>query len=132
MPGYVDPETMNVDELPGIWAPIQWDLTVEEKLEETKNQAQASLLASVDVPEAIIRLLLGELSIGRAYLPPDGYDPERQGEWDESILTYAFTKQMKLERVERTRERLAVIYQFENLGKWMLEITPEKVTIERI
>lgn len=132
MPGYIDPETMNVDELPGIWAPVQWDLTVEEKLEETKNQAQASLLASVDVPEAMIRLLLGETSIGRAYLPPEGYDAERQGEWDENILTYAFTKQMKLERVERTRDRLAVIYQFENLGKWMLEFTPEKVTIERI
>lgn len=27
MPGVIDPETLPVDELPGIWTPVQWELT---------------------------------------------------------------------------------------------------------
>lgn len=132
MPGYIDPETMNADELPGIWAPVQWDLTPEERAAEIEIQAAASLLSTVDVPEAILRLLLNETNIGRAYNPPAGYDPEIQGEWDPEILTFAYTKRMELERIERFPDRLALIYKFENLGTWAFEITPEKVVIERI
>jgi len=132
MPGYIDPETMNVDELPGVWAPVQWDLTPEEQVVEIESQAQSSLIANIDVPEAILRLLLNEITIGRAYNPPDGYDPELQGEWDDQIITFGFTKPITLERVERSKDRLVIIYKFANLGTWMFEITPEKVLIERI
>lgn len=132
MPGIIDPETMNVDELPGIWAPVQWELSTEEKLAEMETQAQASLINSVDVPEALIRLLLGETAIGRAYAPPEGYDPETQGEWDESIFTYAFTTPIKLEQIERSRDRLVAVYQFASLGRWVVDIQPERVIIERI
>ncbi len=27
MPGIIDPETTHVDDLPGIWSPVQWELT---------------------------------------------------------------------------------------------------------
>ena len=52
MPAFIDAEFMHVDELPGIWSPIQWDLTPEEKVAEVEEQARASLMAAVDVPEA--------------------------------------------------------------------------------
>jgi len=56
MPIDIDPETMNVDKLPGIWSPVQWELTEEEHIQELDTQATASLLFAVDVPEAILRL----------------------------------------------------------------------------
>ena len=59
MPGYIDAEFMHVDDLPGIWSPVQWDLTPEERVAEVEEQAHASLMAAVDVPEAILRMLLG-------------------------------------------------------------------------
>ncbi|GAG46260.1 unnamed protein product, partial [marine sediment metagenome] len=63
MPRSIDPQTMNVDELPGIWSPVQWDLSEDERLEELENQATASLLWTVDTPEAILRLFLNETDI---------------------------------------------------------------------
>ncbi len=50
MPGIIDPETMNADTLPGVWSPVQWELTEEERLQEQDTQATANLLWSVDVP----------------------------------------------------------------------------------
>ena len=60
MPGVIDPETMYTDDLPGIWSPVQWELSEEERREEIEQQAKASLLWSVSAPEAILRLLLVE------------------------------------------------------------------------
>ena len=57
MPSYIDPETMNVDKLPSIWSPVQWDLSEEERIQELHMQALASLLWTVDIPEAMLRLL---------------------------------------------------------------------------
>ena len=56
MPIDIDPETMNADDLPGIWSPVQWDLTEEERIEELHHQAQASLMWAIDIPEAILRM----------------------------------------------------------------------------
>ena len=42
MPIDMDPETMNVDELPGIWSPVQWELSEEERIMELEQQATAS------------------------------------------------------------------------------------------
>ncbi|HEX9012870.1 MAG TPA: hypothetical protein VF813_05120 [Anaerolineaceae bacterium] len=132
MPGVIDPETMHVDELPGVWAPVQWEQTPEDRLKEDTEQARGSLLASVDVPEAILRLLLNEADCDVVYAPPDGYNSDEQGDWDETLVTYAFNRQMRLRRVERTPDRLVVEYQFENFGWWQFVIEPERVTIERI
>ena len=132
MTAVIVPETINVDSLPGIWSPVQWELTEEERLAELDQQATASLLWAVDAPEAILRLLLDETAIERAYEPPEGYDPEQQGEWDESTLTFAFKRGARLESVEREGDSLVVIYNLEGAGYWELEITPERVVIQRI
>ena len=85
MPSIIDPQTIHVDDLPAIWSPVQWELTEEERVEAVNEQATASLLWTMDTPEAILRLLLGETEIQRLYQSPDDYDPEEQGEWDEEI-----------------------------------------------
>ena len=132
MPSVIDHETMNVDNLPGVWNPIQWELTEAERTAEIENQARASLLWSVDVPEAILRLFLSETGIERAYEEPRGFDPEMQGDWDEELITFVFKRPIRLENVNRDRQSLTVTYELEGLGHWCIEIEPEKVTIERI
>ncbi len=132
MPSVIDPETMYVDDLPGIWNPIQWEMTEQERIQELENQARASLLWAVDVPEGILRLLLNETDIERAHTPPNGFDPELQGEWDEELITFKFLRTFRLENVDRERDSLTVTYRVEGLGHWCIEIEPEKVMIERI
>jgi hypothetical protein len=132
MPGVIDPETLYVDNLPGIWSPVQWELSEAERIQELEEQAKASLLAAIDVPESILRLLLNETEIERAYEPPAGYDPEQQGEWDESLVTFQFRRPIRLERVDRGPDSFLVEYNFGDLGYWILEFEPERVTIERI
>ncbi|OGO14410.1 MAG: hypothetical protein A2Y93_16865 [Chloroflexi bacterium RBG_13_68_17] len=131
MPGVIVAETMQVGTLPGIWSPVQWELGEEERREELEDQARASLLAAVDTPEAVLRLLLDETEIVRVFGPPEGYDPEQQGEWDDSLVTFAFKRTIKLDAIERRAESLTVSYKLEGAGYWLLEIGPEKVVIER-
>ena len=132
MPSVIDHETMNVDKLPGVWNPVQWELTELERAQEIEEQAKASLLWAVDIPEAILRLLLSETDIERAYEPPAGFDPEMQGDWDEALVTFKFLRSIKLESVDRDRKSLIVTYEFEGVGHWCVEIQPERVVIERI
>ncbi len=70
MPANIDPETLYVDDLPGIWSPIQWELTEEELQQEVEQQATASLLWTANAPEAALRLLLNEVDIERIFDPP--------------------------------------------------------------
>ncbi len=132
MPSIIDPETMNADNLPGIWNPIQWELSEAERIQEVENQARSSLLWVVDIPEAILRLLLDETDIERTLLPPEGFDPDLQGDWDNELITFKFKRSIHLESVERDHNRLAVTYKFDGLGYWRLEVLPERVTIERV
>ena len=132
MPSVIDPQTIHVDELPAIWSPIQWELTEEERVEAINEQATASLLWTMDAPEAILRLLLNETEIQRLYQAPDDYDPEEQGEWDQEILTFSPYRSMKLIEVEREPEYLSLVYNCGDLGYWEFVIEPEKVAIERI
>jgi hypothetical protein len=132
MPSIFDPQTIHVDELPPIWSPVQWELTEEERVEAINEQATASLLWTMDVPEAILRLLLNETEIQRLYQQPEDYNPEEQGEWDQEILTFGPYRSMKLVEFERTSEHLLLVYNFGNLGYWEFMIEAEKVTIERI
>ena len=132
MPSVIDPETINVDELPGVWSPVQWELDEEERAQELDTQATASLLFAVDVPEAILRLLLTEYQIDRALDPPANYDPDQQGEWDETLLTFQFNRTIRLVKSERTQDRLYVEYYLADLGYWALEIEPENVRIYRL
>src|SRR5512137_2659602 len=105
MPSVIDPETMYVDDLPAIWSPVQWELDEEERIRAVEEQATASLLWTMDAPEAILRLLLEETGIQRLYSPPDGYDPREQGDWDKNLITFGPDHPVKLESVERTPTR---------------------------
>ena len=132
MPGVIDPETMNAEGLPGIWSPVQWELTDEQRIRELENQTTASLLWSVDVPEAILRLLLNETEIERVFEPPAGYAPAIQGDWDDEIATYGFKKPIQLINAVREARSLYLEYKFGDFGYWSVDIEPEKVTISRI
>ena len=132
MPSVIDPETLNVDNLPAIWSPVQWELTEEERIQAVEDQATASLLWTMDAPEAILRLLLNETGIKRLNEAPKGYDPEEQGEWDKSLITFGPERSIKLESVERTPTSLYLVYDFGDLGHWEFVIEAEKVSIERI
>ncbi len=125
MPSIIDPLTINTDALPCIWSPVQWELTPEE-------QATASILWTADVPEAILRLLLNETKIERTFAPPEGYDPEKQGEWDVSLVTFNFKRKISLLKEERSPDRLYLEYMVDDLGTWAIEIEPENVSISRI
>ena len=87
MPKIIDPETIYVDDLPGIWSPVQWELSGQELAQELEDQATASLLWAVDAPQTILRLLLSETGIERAYEPPEGYEPEPDSKDLEDIKT---------------------------------------------
>jgi hypothetical protein len=132
VPGVIDPETINVDDLPGIWSPVQWELSPDERRVELEDQASASMLWGVDIPEAILRLLLAETDIQRAFGPPKGYDPERQGEWDPSLVTFEFARPIRLAAVERHPALLHAEYDFGDRGRWAFDIEPEKVSLQRI
>ena len=132
MPGIIDPETMPIDELPGIWSPVQWELTEEERNAEIEEQAAASLLWTVNAPETILRLLLSATEIQRSYGPPEGYDPQQQGEWNDELVTFQFTRAARLLKVERERDHLYIEYKIEDLGTWAVEIEPEAVNIWRL
>lgn len=132
MPSVIDPETLYVDDLPAIWSPVQWELDEEERIKEVEEQATASLLWTMDAPEAILRLLLDETDIQRLYGPPEDYDPQEQGDWDKDLITFGPARAVRLESIQRTPTRLELVYNFENLGRWEFVIEPERVSIARI
>ena len=132
MPSVIDPETMYVDDLPAIWSPVQWELDEEERIKAVEDQATASLLWTMDAPEAILRLLLNETGIQRLYDQPKGYDPQEQGDWDKSLITFGPERPIKLESLERTPTSLYLVYDFAELGHWEFVIESERVSIERI
>lgn len=132
MPFIIDPQTLYVDDLPTIWSPVQWELTEEERIQAVEEQATASLLWSMDAPEAILRLLLDETGIERLFGPPAGFNTEEQGDWDEKLITFGPKRAIKLESVERTPTHLELVYHFGELGRWEFVIESEKVSIARI
>ncbi len=132
MPKDMDPETMNADKLPGIWSPVQWELSEEERIYELHQQATASLLHAVDAPEAILRLLLNETAIERAMEPPPGYDPEIQGEWDPDLVTFQFKRPIQLIEIQREPDYLYAEYKFSDLGYYGVEIETDRASIYRL
>jgi hypothetical protein len=132
MPKIVIPENIHVDDIPGIWSPVQWELTDEERILELETQATASLLQTVDAPEAILRLLLEETEIERLFKPPKDYDPEQQGEWDPDLITFHFRRAFTPVQIQRQDDHLYVEYKVENLGYWTVDIKPDEVRISRI
>lgn len=132
MPGIMDPELMHADELPAVWAPVQWEQSEKEHSTEIDRNASANLLFNSDVPEAVLRLLLNETDSQVVYEPPKGYNPEEQGEWDSEIMTFAFLREIKLRQVIRESDSLVVVYDFGSRGTWRMEISPERMILERV
>ena len=132
MPSVINPETLYVDDIPAIWSPVQWELSDEERVQAVEEQATASLLWTMDAPEAILRLLLDETGIQRLFSPPKDYNPEEQGDWDKYLITFGPESPIKLESVERTPRSLDVVYDFGDRGRWEFIIEAERVSIERI
>lgn len=127
----IDAGTMYVDDLPGVWNPVQWEMSEEERAQELEQQAEASLLWNVNVPEAILRFLLNETAIQAADEPPAGFDPALQGEWQPNLLTFTFKRAVHLEHVVRTADSLQVTYTLEGSGTWTMQIEPERFVLER-
>jgi hypothetical protein len=111
---------------------VQSELTEAERIQAVEEQASASLLWSMDAPEAILRMLLEETDIERLLEPPVSYNPVEQGDWDEKLITFGPKWPIKRESVERTPTRLELVYNFSDLGWWEFVIEPEKVSIARI
>jgi len=132
MPGSIDPETIAADNLPTVWSPVQEELGEEEHARELEEQATASLLWGSPVAEQILRLLLGETAIERIFDPPARYDPEIQGEWNSSLLTFGFKRPIALTREDRSPDRLVLEYKLEGAGFWLVEITQDTLTLGRI
>ncbi len=132
MPSNIDTHALDANELPAVWSPVQWDLTEDERVQELENQASASLLWAADAPEAILRLLLNEIGIERAYVPPENYDPEQQGDWDEQVLTFQFRRPLKLIKCVHEQDTVHIEYNFGDLGRWAFDISPEEALISRI
>lgn len=132
MPGIVDPTLIQVDRLPTIWSPVQGVLTDEERIAELEDQATASLLWAANVPEAILRLLLGETEIERVLLPPEGYDEEEQGEWDPTVVTFAFKHPIRLESDRMEAGDRILEYRLDGAGYWRIQVGAECVSVERI
>ncbi len=132
MPSIIDPQTINTDDLPCIWSPVQWELSPEEHAQELEEQATASLLWTANAPEAMLRLLLDETKIERAFEPPDGFDPDKQGEWDVSLVTFQFKRPITLVKEERTPDCLYLEYKVADAGFYAIKIEPENIAINRL
>jgi hypothetical protein len=131
MSGFLDPLTFPTIDVPAIWCPRK-----EKRLGSTlalsiEEQAKGSLLQSADLVEVVLRLIYGETEIERTFVPPEGYDPEVQGEWDESQVTFAFARKVKKVFEERNEQCLQMEYQVDGSGRFRVEITPESFSIER-
>jgi hypothetical protein len=59
---------------------LPWELTEEERVEKLDTHSYACLLWSIDIPMAILRLLIQATDIQRLLLPPEDYDPVVQGD----------------------------------------------------
>ncbi len=132
MPSIFDPETIHIDNLPTIWSPVQEKLSPGEHAMELEAQATASLLWACPVPEQMLRILLDETAIQRLDGPPERYDPEMQGKWDSTQLVFGFKRGIELLKEHRSREALVLEYKVEGAGYWVVEITQETATIERV
>lgn len=147
MPGAIDFETMDVDELTPVWFPSDEEPETPERYESmVRQEASARLMTMVGVPEAVLRLLVGETEVSR--VPRDVGREDEEGRRDfeagggageagaaEDELppdSFEFSRPITAETVEMTREGLLVIYRLEGAGTWRLFLESERVMIERV
>jgi len=42
MPSIIDTQALNVNELPAVWSPVQWDLTEDERVQELESSRRVA------------------------------------------------------------------------------------------
>ncbi len=147
MAGAIDFDTMDVDELTPVWFPSDEELATPEQYESAlRQEARARLITMLGVPEAVLRLLVGETEVSR--VPRDVRREDEQGRRDFEVGggagdaaaaedelppdSFEFSRPITAETVEMTREGLLVIYRLEGAGTWRLFLESERVMIERV
>lgn len=141
MPGAIDFETMDVDDLSPVWFPEEAGPEPEQREAWLHQQARAHLLTMVGTPEAVLRLLLRETDVARvpaddvAAAPGDEGFPAEAGDADAEPLpsdSFEFARPAVAQETELTRDGLQVIYRVDGAGTWRLILESDRVTIERI
>jgi hypothetical protein len=127
-----DPLTFPTFSVPAIWTYQKPPEGGQEFGNYLEAQALNGLIGTSDIFEVMLRLLLGLTDIERIYEPPEEYDPEIQGEWDDSIITFAFTKKVKPVEERRGEGVLTSEYIVEGSGSYRVELEYEKLTIQKI
>jgi hypothetical protein len=131
MPDGFDTETFPSHEFPAIWF---YQKPPEDKRDFAafvEHQAASGMLASTDILEAVLRLLLGLTEVEGVYDPPRGYDPEVQGEWDSDVLTFIFRRRVQKVGEDREDGEIRLEYQVETCGTFVVTIRGDSVHIER-
>ncbi len=131
MSGVLDPLTFPSLDVPAIWCPQKEKLLGNALARSIEEQARGCLLQSADPVEAVLRLIYGETEIERAFVPPEGYNPQVQGEWDDSQVTFAFTRRVQKISEERNEDSLRMEYAVDGSGRFHVEITPDSFSIAR-
>jgi hypothetical protein len=152
MPGAIDFETMDVDELTPVWCPSDEELTPEQYESALQQEARAHLLTMAGVPEAILRLLVQETGVSRVAREvvdqgrgarrdfeaeadadaDDGADAGADGGAELPPDSFEFDHPIVAEKVEVTRDGLFVVYSLEGSGTWRMLFESGRVTIERV
>ena len=139
MPGAIDFETMDVDDLTPVWWPSDAELTPEQYDSVVQQEARAHLLAMLGVPEAVLRLLVRETEVSRVARDVVGqgdFEVEAEGDAETDAEfppdSFEFSRPIVAETVEMTRNGLLVIYRLEGSGTWRMFLESERVTIERV
>jgi hypothetical protein len=154
MPGAIDFETMDVDELTPVWCPSDEELTPEQYESALQQEARAHLLTMAGVPEAILRLLVQETEVSRVAREVVGqvrgarrdFEAEADADADDGADggsgadadaefppdSFEFSHPIVAETVEMTRDGLLVVYRLEGAGTWRMLLESGRVTIERV
>jgi hypothetical protein len=139
MPGAIDFETMDVDELTPVWWPSDAELTPEQYDSVVRQEARAHLLTMLGVPEAVLRLLVRETEVSRVARDVVGQgdfevEAETDAETDAEFPpdSFEFSRPIVADTVEMTRDGLLVVYRLEGSGTWRMFLESERVTIERV
>ncbi len=131
MAGVLDPLTFPTLDVPAIWCPRKEKRLGNALAQRIEEQARGSLLVCADPVESVLRVIYGETEIERALIPPEGYDPAIQGEWDESLVTFAFARRVRKISEERNEQSLRLEYEMAGSGRFFVEITPDGFSISR-
>jgi hypothetical protein len=131
MPYAFDAQTFPTIDVPAVWCYQKPPADQAEFAGFVEQQAAGGLILSADTVESVLRLLLGLTRVEGVYDPPSGYDPELQGDWDGSILTFVFTRRIRKVAETRSEKELELEYQVENQGTFRVVIREDGVSIEK-